>query len=79
MILSLRPAARSCEGMPRHVGASMRPSGRWPFWMAATICASVQLPSPVALSGVRLGPWKTPSPEISKPTSEPPRKRAMSG
>ena len=39
----------------------------------------VHWPMPVSLSGVMLGPTKTPRPGISKPTSEPPRKRDGSG
>ena len=52
ILLGVR-AAKACHGM---LGASMRPSGRLPSWIAATICASVQLPRPVTLSGVRFGP-----------------------
>src|SRR5215211_5216211 len=68
--------ANACHGM---IGASTRPPGRWPLVIAATISSVDHLPRPVSWSGVRLGPWNTPRPGISNPTSEPPRKRAMSG
>src|SRR5579863_6848837 len=61
------------------IGARMRPSGVWPLVSAVTICAGVHLPRPVALSGVRLGPTKTPRLGMPNPTSEPPRYRVMSG
>ena len=38
------------------IGASSRPSGRTPRCSALTISASLQLPRPVSLSGVRFGP-----------------------
>src|SRR5277367_5275363 len=61
------------------IGASIRPSGRLPVVSAVTICSVVQFPRPVALSGVRLAPAKTPRPGIAKPTSEPPRYLLASG
>src|SRR5208282_221121 len=61
------------------IGASMRPSGRFPVVNAVTICSVVQLPIPVSLSGVIFLPGNTPRPGISNPTSEPPRYRALSG
>src|SRR5271170_5172254 len=51
----------------------MRPSGVSPLVIAVAICSEVQLPRPVALSGVRLGATNTPSEGMPKPTSEPPR------
>src|SRR5215475_212827 len=60
-------------------GARMRPLGNFPVVNAVTICCRVQLPSPVCLSGVKLGATKTPSPGIAKPTSEPPRYLFISG
>jgi hypothetical protein len=76
MASSAVKCAKAGQGM---IGANIRPSGRSPVWIAFTICSAVQLPMPVASSGVMLGPTKTPWPGISKPTSEPPRKRFMSG
>jgi hypothetical protein len=52
-------------------GARIRPSGRFPVVIAVAICSSVQLPRAVSLSGVRLGPQKTPRLGTSKLTSEP--------
>jgi hypothetical protein len=73
---SLVRFANACQAM---IGASSRPSGRLPFVIAVTISSVDHLPIPVSRSGVRFGPWNTPRPGISNPTSEPPRKRAMSG
>ena len=72
-------ARELCIRMPGIVGASSRPSGRLPLVTAVTISSSDHLPIPVSRSGVRFGPWNTPRPGISNPTSEPPRKRARSG
>ncbi len=76
MASSAVSCAKACHGM---IGVSMRPSGRRPPCIAVTICAWVQLPMPVSLSGVILRATKTAVAGISKPTSEPPRKRDMSG
>lgn len=67
--------AKARQGM---MSARMRPSGRTPVCSAAMISARDQLPSPVALSGVRFGPKKVP-PGVRKPTSEPPSRRWVSG
>ena len=68
------------KGMPRHdrrEHPAVRP--RPGLDRPDDIVRRSSCPRPVSLSGVRFGPWKTPRPGISKPTSEPPRKRAMSG
>ena len=38
------------------IGASWRPSGRFPVVIAVAICSSVQAPIPVSLSGVMFRP-----------------------
>src|SRR5215469_590292 len=60
------------------IGARMRASGRSPLVIAVMIWSVVHLPSPVSLSGVRLGGTNTPF-GIAKPTSEPPRTFPASG
>src|ERR1700753_1840454 len=56
--------AKAWYGM---IGASMRPSGRAPVWMAATTWAPVQLPSPGSLSDCRVGTEDGPEPRHSGP------------
>ncbi len=73
--IRLRQTRVTCHGM---TGARMRPSGVSPLVIAVTICSSVQLPRPVALSGVRLGATNTPRGGMPKPTSEPPRNLLLS-
>src|SRR4029079_8585457 len=63
------PAARfanACQGM---IGARTRPSGRFPVVIDVAIPPADHLPRPFSGCGVRFGPWKTPRPGISNPTS----------
>ena len=52
--------SRENQGHGIAMGWSRRPSGRSPRVIAATMAASLQPPSPVATSGVRLRLYHTP-------------------
>ncbi len=73
---SLERLAKSVQGI---AGDSVRPLGVAPVVKAATIWSVVQVPSPVALSGVRFGGTKTPRPGMMKSASDPASNRVISG